>query len=60
MAKMETSVPILQRWERNNKPERQTAQLLHLAGLQLHDIYEELPNPDPVADNEDQYQVCIR
>ena len=41
-------------------PKRQTAQLLHLAGLQLHDIYEELPNPDPVADNEDEYKVCIR
>ena len=39
---------------------RKTSQLLHLAGLQLQDIYEDLRDPGPETETDDEYKVCIR
>ena len=40
---------------------RKTAQLLHLAGLRLQDIYEDLRDPWPVnVETDDEYKVCVR
>ena len=40
---------------------RKKAQLLHLAGMEVQDIYEDLPDPGPVnADQDNEYIVCLR
>ena len=40
---------------------RKKAQLLHLAGMAVQDIYEALPDPGPVnAEEEDVFEVCLR
>ena len=37
------------------------AQLLHLAGMEVQDIYEDLPDPGPLnADQDNEYVVCLR
>ena len=42
-------------------PSRKTAQLLHLAGMEVQDIYEDIPDPGPLNANEDnEYVVCLR
>ena len=42
-------------------PSRKKAQLLHLAGMELQDIYEDLPDPGPLnADQDNEYVVCLR
>ena len=42
-------------------PSRKTAQLLHLAGMEVQDIYEDIPDPRPLNANEDnEYVVCLR
>ena len=42
-------------------PGRKKAQLLHLAGMVVQDIYEDLPDPGPVNEAvDDVYQVCLR
>jgi len=38
---------------------KKTSQLLHYAGMEVQDIFEDLVNPDPVG-NQDLYAVCIR
>ena len=39
---------------------RKKAQLLHLAGMEVQDIYEDLPDPGPVNEEEDDvYTVCL-
>ena len=40
---------------------RKKSQLLHLAGLEVQDIFEDLVDPGPVnATTDDVYKVCIR
>ena len=40
---------------------RKRAQLLHLAGMEVQDMYEDLPDPGPVNAAEDnEYVVCLR
>ena len=40
---------------------RKKAQLLHLAGMEVQDIYEDLPDPGPVnADQDNENIVCLR
>lgn len=40
---------------------RKKSQLLHLAGLEVQDIFEDLVNPGPVnSTTDDMYKVCIR
>ena len=42
-------------------PSRKKAQLLHLAGTEVQDIYEDLPDPGPLnADQDNEYVVCLR
>ena len=42
-------------------PSRKKAQLLHLAGMEVQDIYEDLPDPGPLnADQDNEYVVCLR
>ena len=38
---------------------KKTLQLLQFAGMKVQDIFEDLVDPDPTA-NEDPYAVCIR
>ena len=38
---------------------KKTSQLLHYAGMEVQDIFEDLVDPDP-ASNQDPYAVCIR
>ena len=38
---------------------KKTSQLLHYAGMEVQDIFEDLADPDPVG-GEDPYAVCIR
>ena len=39
---------------------RKKAQLLHLAGMEVQDIFEDLPDPGPAPEDDNEYQVCIR
>ena len=40
---------------------RKKSQLLHLAGLEVQDIFEDLVDPGPVnATTDDVYKLCIR
>jgi len=40
-------------------PSRKKAQLLHLAGMEVQDIYEDLPDPGPLnAGQDSEYVVC--
>ena len=40
---------------------RKKSQLLHLAGIEVQDLYEDLVDPGPVnASTDDDYKVCIR
>ena len=41
-------------------PGRKTAQLLHMAGMALQDIFEDLPAPEPENEDDTEYDVCIR
>ena len=42
-------------------PSRKKAQLLHLAGMEVQDIFEDLPDPGPInADEDNEYVVCLR
>ena len=42
-------------------PSRKKAQLLHLARMEVQDIYEDLPDPGPLnADQDNEYVVCLR
>ena len=42
-------------------PSRKKAQLLHLAGMEVQDIYEDLPDPGPLnADQDNEYVVCLQ
>ena len=41
-------------------PKRKTAQLLHFAGLDLQDLFEDLPNHNPPASGDDAYKKAIR
>ena len=38
---------------------KKTSQLLHFAGIEVQDIFEDIVDPDPAAD-QDPYAVCIR
>ena len=38
---------------------KKTSQLLHYAGMEVQDIFEDLVDPDPAGDA-DPYAVCIR
>ena len=38
---------------------KKTSQLLHYAGMEVQDIFEDLVDPDPAGDA-DRYAVCIR
>ena len=38
---------------------KKTSQLLHFAGMEVQDIFEDLVDPDPTG-NDDPYAVCIR
>lgn len=62
MATVETIVPVLHRWQGNHKPSRKRLSLiLHLAGMEVQDIYEDLPDPGPLnADQDNKYVVCLR
>ena len=41
-------------------PSREKAHLLHLAGMEIQDIYEDLPDPGPVnADEDNEYIGCL-
>ena len=39
---------------------QKTSQLLHLAGMEVQDIYEDFQDPGPVAEMDDEYKVCLR
>ena len=40
---------------------RKRAQLLHLAGMEVQDMYEDLPDPGQViAEQDNEYVVCLR
>ena len=40
---------------------RKTAQLLHLAGMEVQDIFQDLPDPGPInAEQDNEYVVCLR
>ena len=42
-------------------PSQKKAQLLHLAGMEVQDIFEDLPDPGPInADEDNEYVVCLR
>ena len=42
-------------------PSWKKAQLLHLAGMEVQDIYEDLPDPGPLnADRDNEYVVSLR
>ena len=38
---------------------RKKSQLLHLAGIEVQDFYEDLVDPGPTASTNDVYSVCI-
>ena len=45
----------------NTNAGRKKAQLLHLAGMEVQDIFEDLPDPGPVsAEEDDVFKVCLR
>ena len=59
LATVETIVSVLHRWQKKlrNVP-RKKAQLLHLAGIKVQGIYEDLSDPGPVnADADNEYFV---
>ena len=66
MATVETTVSVLHRWQGNDQSRillGKNAQLLHLAGMEVQDIYEDLPDPGPLnadQDNEYMYVACLR
>ena len=40
---------------------RKKAQLLHLPGMEVQDIFEDIPDPGPVnAEEDDLFKVCVR
>ena len=61
LATVETIVSVLHRWQGNHEHCRKKAQLLHLAGMEVQDIFEDLPDPGPVnAEEDDVFKVCLR
>lgn len=39
---------------------KKTAQLLHFAGMDLQDLFEDLPDPGPVPEEDDEYKKAMR
>ena len=39
---------------------KKTAQLLHYAGMELQDLFEDLPDPGPAPEDDDEYKKAIR
>ena len=60
MAKMETGIRDYAEGKGLDDTRKKTLQLLHYAGMEVHDIFEDIADPDPVNDNQDPYAVCIR
>ncbi|PFX13293.1 Uncharacterized protein K02A2.6 [Stylophora pistillata] len=58
---METIVSVLHRWQGNHESFLETVPLLHLAGMEVQDIYEYLPDPRPLNTDEDnEYVLCVQ
>ena len=43
-----------------SKASKKTAQMLHFAGMELQDLFEDLQDPSPVPEEDDEYKKTIR
>ena len=54
LATMETILSVLNRWKSRE------SRTLHLAGMAVQDIYEDLPDPGPInAEEDNAFKVCL-
>ena len=57
---METGIRLLRKGKGLDNTWKQTSQILHYAGMEVQDIFEDIADPDLDNDNQDPYAVCIR
>ena len=62
LATVETIIPVLHRWQGNYEccPQKSSI-MLHLAGMEVQDIYKDLQDPGPInAETDNAFSVCLR